>query len=141
MLMSACAALLIPLSAAAKPPAPVGCQLIVPDSAQQGAEFQVTVVRDPEFPGQWFSPTVTVELFVPTGSTTPLVPQVYSQSVTQTFLGLGGANRAGVVFYVPTQTSLGWGVSGEVHVVATVSEPTSNRKTRDAVCDGVITFQ
>jgi len=141
LLMSVCAALLVPLSAAAKPPEPAGCQLIVPDFAQQGMEFEVIVARVPRFPGQWFSPTVTVEIFIPTGSTSPLVPDVYSQSITQTFLGLGGANVATAVFYVPTPASLGWGISGEVHVVATVSEPVNGRKTRDAVCDATIAFQ
>lgn len=148
MLTSACAALLIPLVAGAKPPGTTAdCQVLVPQAVSRDTPFNITVVRDPEFPGQWFSPTVTVEVFIPLTSPRPNnVPDFYSQSVTQTTLGLLGPNRATAVFVIPSPTSVLTALNfvdtqQDMMVVATVSEPVNGRKTRDAVCDATIAFQ
>jgi len=137
-MMAICMALMIPLTVAAKPPAPAGCQVQVATSVDPDVPFTVTVARFPSYPGQWFSPTVTVEVVAPVIASTLLGPNSYSQTVTQTFAGLRGSNDATATFIIPVFPNLD--VTGVVHVFATVSEPVNRGKSRDSNCEAVTAF-
>jgi hypothetical protein len=137
-MMNFCLAVLIPLSAAARPPASADCEILVAATVNPDVPFTVTVSRSPAFPGQWFSPTVTVEVVAPVIGATLLGPNSYSQTVTQSFAGLGGANDATATFIIPVFPNLD--VTGTVNVFATVSEPVNKRRTRDSSCEAVTAF-
>ena len=137
-MMSVCMALLIPLSAAAKQPAPAGCEVLVSAIVNPDVPFTVTVARSPAYPGQWFSPTVTVEVVAPVIGATLLGPGSYSQTVTQTFTGLGGSNDATATFIIPVFPNLD--ITGAVNVYATVSEPVNRGKSRESSCEAVTAF-
>jgi hypothetical protein len=135
--LSLCMAVPISLSAAAKAPVAVGCEVLVADTVAAGAAFPVTVARSPSYPGQWFSPTVTVEVVAPVVAAAP-GPDSWSQTVTQTFLGLGGSNDATAIFFVPELLNIDR--TGVVEVFATVSEPISKGKSRVSYCEAVTSF-
>lgn len=137
-LMNVCMALLLPLSAAAKQPAPAGCEVLVSAIVNPDVPFTVTVARSPAYPGQWFSPTVTVEVVAPVNGTSLLGPDSYSQTVTQTYTGLGGSNDATATFIIPVFPNLD--ITGAVNVFATVSEPVNRNKSRDSSCEAVTAF-
>ena len=137
-MMSVCMALLIPLSAAAKQPAPAGCEVLVSAMVNPDVPFTVTVARSPAYPGQWFSPTVTVEVVAPVIGTSLLGPDSYSQTVTQTYTGLGGSNDATATFIIPVFPNLD--ITGAVNVYATVSEPVNRNKSRESSCEAVTAF-
>jgi len=138
MIINICMAVLIPLSAAAKAPAPAGCEILVAATVNADVPFTVTVARSPTYPGQWFSPTVTVEIVAPVTGATLLGPNSYSQTVTQTFTGLRGANDATATFIIPVFPNLD--ITGVVNVFATVSEPVKRRKSRESSCEAVTAF-
>ena len=128
-----CLALLIPLSAAAKPPKLVadGCMVFVAGNVNPTTPFTVTVSRLDKYPGQWVSPEVSVEITVPLqnplppGTTNPN-PVSYKQSVTQAFDGLGATNDAEALFVVPLLPNLQ--PAGVVDVTATVVEKLRKKK-------------
>jgi hypothetical protein len=136
-MMNLCLAVLLPLSAASKPPVAAACEVLVPDTVTPGVDFEVTVARSPSYPGQWFSPTVTVEVVAPVIATV-LGPNSWSQTVTQTFLGLGGSNDATATFFIPAGLSVD--MAGGLNVFATVSEPINKNKSRVSYCEAVIGF-
>ena len=136
--MTICVALLIPLSAVAKAPAAADCEVLVAATVNPDVPFTVTVARSPAYPGQWFSPTVTVEVVAPVTGVTPLGPGSYIQTVTQTFAGLGGSNDATATFIIPVFANLD--ITGVVNVFATVSEPVNRGKSRESSCEAVTAF-
>lgn len=138
MIITICMALCIPLSAAAKQPAPAGCEVLVPGKVDPAVPFEVTVARFPAYPGQWFSPTVTVQVVAPVVGATLLGPNSYSQTVTQTFTGLGGSNDATSTFIIPVFPNLD--MTGDVSVFATVSEPVNSRKSIESTCAATTSF-
>lgn len=126
-----CITLLVPLSAAAKRTTP-DCAVLVEPAVQLDAPFTVRVRRVPAYPGQWFSPTITVEVVA------PLVPtasgwESYSQTLTRTFQGILTANLAEFSFTIPASPDGEY--DGEVDIFATVSEPVGKRRTRDSFCE------
>lgn len=137
-ILNICLALLIPLSAAAKPPkgpVPGGCELLLAPAVSPGIPFTVTVVRVPSYPGQWFAPEITVEISVPVNPDITPGPNSYNQSVTQRIDGLGGSNDATADFVIPSFTNL---VFEDVNVFATVSEPVrKNKLSVLATCEAV----
>lgn len=142
-----CTAALMPVSAAAVPPETDGCAVAIdnavppqPVEVVPGVPFDV-VVRPQPGSGQWFSPTITVEVVaVPLGPPEPPAsPESWSQTVTQSFGGgLGGPNKATaqlLIPYDPVNANVPVFDYGQpATVTATVSEPLSNRKYRVAVC-------
>ena len=138
MMMKVCMALMIPLSAAAKQPAPAGCEVLVSAIVNPDVPFTVTVARSPAYPGQWFSPTVTVVVVAPVSGISLLGPDSYSQTVTQTYIGLGGSNDATATFIIPVFPNLD--IAGAVNVFATVSEPVNRNKSRESSCEAVTAF-
>ena len=126
--------LLLPLSAMAAKPEPAGCAILLNSDVYIDAPFSVTVVRVPRYPGQWFSPTVTVEVVAPIYQpASKLGPNRYTQTVSQTFPGLGGANKAETTLFIPSFTNLD--TAGILQVYATVSEPVARGKPREAHCE------
>ena len=139
MIFGICVALVLPMSAMAKPPDVVaeGCEILVTPSVSAGMPFTVTVVKMPSYPGQWFAPEVMVEIDVPVNADM-LGPNSYSQSVTQTIDGLGGSNDATADFVIPAFPNLEFKT---VDIVATVSEPVNkNRVKVMATCEGKTTL-
>jgi hypothetical protein len=130
-----CLGLMLPFAAVAKKPvAADGCAVLVPAQVSADAPFTVTVSKEPAYPGQWFAPTVTVEVVVPVNAAL-LGPNSYSQTVTQTIDGLGGDNNAKATFVIPVLPNLD--VTSPVNVFATVSEPVRGNSKPDATCTGV----
>ena len=137
-LAGVCLALLIPLSAAAKPPRLVadGCMVFVAGGVNPEIPFTVTVSKLDKYPGQWVSPEVSVEITVPLydplppGTTNPN-PVSYKQSVTQAFDGLGATDDADALFVVPILPNL---QPGDVTVAATVTEKLRKKKV-GATCE------
>lgn len=136
MILGVCMALLIPMTAAAKKPATVDCSIRAESPVATGSVFNV-VVRPAPGDGQWFRPTVTVEVVVPVNAT-GTGPDAYSQTVTQTFGGLGQPNIARAAFIIPDYLSVD--LARPVQVFATVSEPVNRRKTIDSQCETTTTF-
>lgn len=133
-ILSLCIAVLIPLSAAAKKPVDGGCEVLVTPQVDPDVPFTVTVVKTPSYPGQWFAPTVAVEVTSPVDASL-LGPNTYAQTVTQQIDGLGGSNDATSTFVIPVTPNLD--VTGTVAIQATVSEPRnrrSNRLIKQATC-------
>jgi hypothetical protein len=136
-LLMLCLVVLVPLSASGRQPVPDGCKLLVPASVNADAPFNVTVARSPAYPGQWVSPTVSVEVVVPVNDAL-LGPNSYSQSVTQTVDGPGGSNTATATFIIPAFPNLD--LTGDVNVSAVVSEPVNRGKTLETYCTAVTAF-
>jgi hypothetical protein len=135
LILSICMALLTPLTATAKKPAPDACSIFAESPVSTDNSFDV-VVR-PEGPGQWFKPTVSVEIVVPVISTSTS-PNAYSQTVTQTFGGLGKPNIARATFIIPDRLSID--TSRSVGVFATVSEPVNRGKSIESQCETTTNF-
>ena len=134
MILSVCMALLIPLTASAKKPASIECMISAPVSVATGTSFEV-VVRPGT--GQWFKPTVTVEVVVPVNATNTS-PNAYSQVVTQTFGGLGQPNVSRASFFIPDYLSVD--LNSSVHVFASVSQPVNRGKSIETQCETTTTF-
>lgn len=138
-----CLAVLIPLSATAKPPVPGDCELFVASGVNPDMPFTVTVARGDAYPGQWLSPTVMVEIDVPLQEPSAGVvnpnPVSYSQNVTQTLEGLGLPNTVDTKFVIPELPNLVSG--GSVNISATISEPLNkNKQTVTAICENNTTL-
>lgn len=134
MILSICMAMLIPLTATAKKPAPSECRIVAENPVSTNRSFEV-VVRPGS--GQWFRPTVSVEVVVPVNSTIT-GPDTYSQTVTQTFGGLGQPNIARAIFYIPDSLSID--LSRSVDVFATVLQPVNRVKSIESQCETTTTF-
>ena len=87
--------------------------------------------------GQWFKPTVTVEVVVPVNATNT-GPNAYSQVVTQTFAGLGQPNVSRASFFIPDYLSVD--LNSSVHVFASVSQPVNRGKSIETQCETTTTF-
>jgi hypothetical protein len=130
-MMTACMAVLTPLAAgAAKPSA--GCAVLLPDSVQVGVPFEVKVRRVPAFPGQWFSPTITVDVVVQLVPE-PSGPRRFTLTFEETFPGILTSNEATAIFTIPDLANID--AEADVDVFAMVSEPTSGRVSRDSFCE------
>lgn len=128
-------ALLIPLSAAAKQPVAGGCEILVAPSVNPSIPFTVTVAKSPTYPGQWFAPTVSVEITVPVNPDITPGPNSYSQTVTQAIDGLGGSNDALASFIIHAFTNL---VFTDVGIFATVEETLNkNKQSITATCNAM----
>jgi hypothetical protein len=127
-------ALLIPLTAIAKKPVPIECKIAADSPVATNNSFDV-VVRPGS--GQWFRPTVTVEVIVPVIPTFT-GPNTYSQTVTQTFAGQGQPNVARASFFIPDRLSID--LNGSVNVFATVSQPVSRGRSIESQCETTTTF-
>ena len=136
MILGVCMALLIPMTAAARKPATVDCSISADSPVATGSVFDV-VVRPGPGDGQWFRPTVTVEVVVPV-SATSTGPHEYSQTVTQTFGGLGQPNVATSAFIIPDYITVD--MTRPVQVFATVSEPVNRGKAIESQCETTTTF-
>ena len=136
-MMSICMAFLLPMSAAAKKPQPDGCEILVATTVDPDIPFMVTVARSPSYPGQWFEPTVSVEVTAPVNDAL-LGPNTYTQIVVQTIDGLGGSNDATATFIIPGFPNLD--LTGAVDVFATVSEPVNRGKSIETYCEAVTAF-
>ena len=128
-------ALLLPLSAAAKQPVPDGCEIVVAGRVDPDVPFTVTVIRSPAYPGQWFQPTVSVEVVAPVDAAVEPGPNTYSQSVVQEVDGPGGSNDATATFIIPAFLNLDF--TGAVTVFATVSEQVNKGKSIETFCEAV----
>jgi hypothetical protein len=137
LLVKLCLALLIPASAVAKQPVPDGCEILLATRVDPDVPFTVTVTRSPAYPGQWFSPTVTVEVVAPVDAAL-LGPNSYSQTVTQTVDGPGGANNATATFVIPGFPNLD--LTGTVAVYATVAEPVNRGLSLETFCTATTTL-
>lgn len=127
-----CTALLLPISAIAKQPVEGGCEILVSSSVNPSIPFNVTVVKSPTYPGQWFAPTVSTEIVVPVNADISPGPNDYSQTVVQAIDGLGGSNDAVASFVIPAFTNLKFST---VNIYASVSEPLNKSKqTVTAYC-------
>ena len=124
-ILSLCIAVLIPLSAAAKKPTAGGCEILVAPQVDPDVPFTVTVVKTPSYPGQWFAPTVSVELTTPVDPSL-LGPNTYVQTIAQQIDGLGGSNDATSTFIIPISPNLD--LTGTVTIEATVSEARNSRR-------------
>lgn len=131
---SICLALLIPMAAAAKKPEPASCEVLVPGNLNPGDMFDVTVVRVPGYPGQFFAPTVMVELIAPVDDGGD-GPNSYSQVVTQSF-DLGESNRTQTTMWLPQLLNPDF--DADVVVIATVLQPVNKGKAIESQCDAVI---
>ena len=128
--------LLLMLSAAtagAKPPADVGCAVLLPSAINTGLPYKVKVVRVPSYPGGWSRPTVTIDVVYPT---TP--DHVIGDTREQTILR-HNVTYALATFTAPEafdpDTSLPVIVAGgTVNVMATVKEPINKRKFKETTC-------
>jgi hypothetical protein len=134
MILGVCMALMIPMTTAAKKPATIDCRISAESPVATGSVFDV-VVRPGA--GQWFRPTVTVEVVVPVNATST-GPDEYSQAVTQTFGGLGQPNVARAAFIIPDYISVD--LTRAVQVFATVSEPVNRGKAIETQCETTTTF-
>ena len=146
-ILSICMALLIPMAAVAKQPEPAGCEIlfvetIVPESlyepvsVAEGVPFTVKVMKSPGYPGEWFKPSVSIEINVPLDepmSANPLTPETYSQIVTQTF-DRKGPNAAYATFIIPFWL-LKPDYDGLVNISATVSQQINRGKHIETYCD------
>lgn len=146
-LLNLCMVMLIPLTAAAKQPEPGACEVLFdgavpgePFYVSAGSAFDVTVKQLPA-EGQWFVPTVSVEMSVPldepnSSPANPLTPGAYSQVVIQTFNSLG-PDSAKATFIIPVWLINIQPGGAAVTVTATVSEPVNRGKSRETLCEAV----
>lgn len=126
--LSICMALLIPFSVAAKKPESEVCNIAV---VYTDLAFEVRVRPSS---GQWFQPTVSVEMVLPLMEFS--TPGTYSQIVTQEFDGLGIPNNALAFFAIPPETRyLNVDLMGTFNVFATVSEPVNKGKSIETHCE------
>ena len=142
-IISICMVLLISMSAVAKQPAADGCNILVvlPNQGTgvvANKPFEIKVIQSPSYPGQWFSPTISVEVIVPIDNAIMLGPNTYSQTVIQSVDGPGGSNIATATFVIPPLTNLD--VNGDIYVFATVSETVNKGKSIATYCEAVTGF-
>lgn len=136
-MMAACAAVALPLSAAARgqgnphgtprpggPKQMVGCEVLgLPSEVTVGETYPITIVRVPRYPGQWWSPTITTITFVDTTEVA---------SAEMSFQGIVTSNRFNTSILIPE----GDYISGsDVTVFASVEEPQNS-----ADCSAVSTL-
>lgn len=126
---SICLALLIPISVAAKKPEVCNLEVVYTDLA-----FEVRVRPSS---GQWFQPTVSVEMALPLMDYT--APDTYSQVVTQTFDSTRDSALA--IFTLPADESyITIDLTGTFNVFATVSEPVNRGKSLESYCETTISL-
>ena len=138
---SICLALLIPIAAAAKQPVSDACTILVDTHVLTNEPFTITVSATEQYPGQWYDPTVSLDITVPINKELPGEINAYNQSVIQEINSPGGANEATATFVIPVvQNFLN---EGTVKILAKIKEPVNRGKSLETYCEAttILVFQ
>jgi len=131
--LSICMALLIPMAAAAKQPVSDACTILVDPYVLTNEPFTITVSATEQYPGQWYDPTVSLDITVPIDTGLPGEINAYNQSVIQEINGPGGANKATATFVIPVVQNFMNG--GTVKILANIEEPVNRGKSLETYCE------
>jgi len=131
--LSICMALLIPMAAAAKQPVSDACTILVDSYVLINEPFTITVSATEQYPGQWYDPTVSLDITVPIDTGLPGEINAYNQSVIQEINGPGGANKATATFVIPVVQNFMNG--GTVKILANIEEPVNRGKSLETYCE------
>jgi len=129
------------MAAAAKQPVSDACTILVDSYVLINEPFTITVSATEQYPGQWYDPTVSLDITVPIDTGLPGEINAYNQSVIQEINGPGGANKATATFVIPVVQNFMNG--GTVKILANIEEPVNRGKSLETYCEAttILEFQ